>query len=121
MDLMPTFLEAAGALQNQAEQKPLPYDGRSFLAEIRNKPSSASSRPPIFWAHASGKGVRIGDWKLVSSSRGPWELYNISKDGTELHDLAGKMPDKVTGLATLHADWKQRTILSMKKPGSKKK
>ena len=29
-----------------------------------------------------------GEWKLVSGEGGPWELYNITEDRTEMTDLA---------------------------------
>lgn len=104
IDIMPTLLEVAGA---SVEQKPLPFEGRSFLGTIQDRPIAA--RNPIFWAHAKGKAVRDGDWKLVSAERKPWELYNLATDGTELNNLADEMPEKVKALAKLHAEWTKRT------------
>ena len=35
----------------------------------------------------------------------PWELYDIEAGGTELHDLAGRMPEKVKELSALWETW----------------
>ena len=64
-------------------------------AEIR-------SRPPIHLLFASDRGLRDGDWKLVSFQSQPWELYNIANDRTELHDVASQHPDIVQKMA---AQW----------------
>ncbi|HET8736466.1 MAG TPA: arylsulfatase, partial [Pricia sp.] len=37
----------------------------------------------IFWEHLGNRGVRMGDWKLVSKDKGQWELYNLRTDRTE--------------------------------------
>ncbi len=39
--------------------------------------------------------IRKGDYKIVKVNNGPWELYNIIKDPTELMNLADRMPDTV--------------------------
>ena len=44
-------------------------------------------KQPIFWEHEGNKAVRDGRWKLVQKWRGPWELYDMEADRTELHDL----------------------------------
>ena len=67
----------------------------------------------IFWGHAHGKAVLQGDWKLVAAEREPWELYDLSEDGTELHDLASEMPEKLNELKKLHSAWTKRTTLNL--------
>jgi len=53
-------------------------------------------RPPIHLLFADDRGLRDGDWKLVSFRSEPWELYNIAEDRTELHDLAAEPVAKTT-------------------------
>ena len=53
------------------------------------------TRPPIHLLFASDRGLRDGDWKLVSFRSQPWELYNIAKDRAELHNVAAEHPEIV--------------------------
>jgi arylsulfatase len=115
IDLMPTLLSASGV--ELPVQKPIALEGRSLLGDIGGVGVAVSDadiarkqRPqPIFWAHNKGSAVRAGDWKLVREGKQAWELYDLSKDGTELNNLSVEMPEKVAELKALHDAWKQRT------------
>ncbi len=49
----------------------------------------------FWWFHETNRAVRVGDWKLVSlGGKGPWELYNLREDRTEMKDLAASIPTK---------------------------
>ncbi len=54
-----------------------------------------TNRPPIHLLFGRDRGLRDGDWKLVSFRRQPWALYNIADDRTELNDLAAHYPERV--------------------------
>jgi arylsulfatase len=110
IDLLPTLLEAASTPALQ--QKPLALEGRSFLPVIRGRPGERRPHEALYWAHAKGRAVRAGDWKLVAATKSPWELYNLAEDGTELHDLAKKMPEKVAELEKRHSEWARRTRIN---------
>ena len=110
---MPTILEAAGV--STIRQQPLSFEGRSFLPIISGERESLPLHDALFWAHNKGKAVRVGDWKLVSESRRPWELYNLADDPTELNNLAETMPEKVKELSQKHREWVERTNLSGKR------
>ncbi|MFA6543021.1 MAG: arylsulfatase [Limisphaerales bacterium] len=96
VDVLPTLAEVAGA--------PLPktWPGRELtpLAGISLAPILAGgeikSRPPIHLLFSSDRGLRDGDWKLVSFQSQPWELYNLAEDRTELHNVAAKHPEIVS-------------------------
>ena len=60
---------------------------------------------PIFFEHEGNRAVRDGRWKLVSRFPGPWELYNMEKDRTELHDVAPQEPETVRRLSAAYDDW----------------
>ena len=107
IDLMPTLLRAAEV--PLPDQKPISLEGRSLLADLVGEVEAGDDSRPIFWAHAKGSAVRVGNWKLVRDGRQDWELYDLNKDGTELNDLAGQMPGKVAELKALHEVWKKRT------------
>ena len=104
IDLMPTLLDAAEA---PVPKTKFDLEGRSMFAD--------EARETLFWAHAKGSAIRKGDWKLVRENKKPWELYNLAEDGTELNDLASKMPEKVAGLESELNEWAKRTNLSRRK------
>jgi len=95
VDVLPTLAEISGA------KIPATWPGRepTPLAGISLKPildgQSITSRPPIHLLFSSDRGLRDGDWKLVSFQSEPWELYNLAQDRTELHDVAAQHPDLV--------------------------
>ena len=115
IDMMPTLLEVAGI--DSIEQKPMAFEGRSFMPAFRDK--QVATHDAIFWNYAKGKAVRVGDWKLVAAKPSAWELYNLKKDGSELNNLAASMPEKVKTLEALYTAWDKRTNLG-RKSGKKK-
>ncbi|OGV64225.1 MAG: sulfatase [Lentisphaerae bacterium RIFOXYA12_FULL_48_11] len=87
VDVLPTLAEVAGA------SVPETWPGREIvpLAGISLAPifagQSITLRPPIHLLFSSDRGLRDGNWKLVSFQSEPWELYNIARDRTELHNV----------------------------------
>jgi arylsulfatase A-like enzyme len=109
VDLMATCVEVAGATYpSEFKGKPiLPMEGKSLLPAFANQPIP---RDAIFWEHEGNAAVRAGDLKLVRVGReGPWELYNLKTDRTELHDLAGSQPELAEKLSALWEAWAVRT------------
>ncbi len=104
-DMMPTLLEAAGIDYpvKFSNQPILPHVGRSLASAFSGK--EVPDRESIFWKHAKGRALRSGDWKLVAQSRGGWELYNLAKDPTELNNLAGSNPEKLSQLRKKWQAW----------------
>lgn len=105
MDLLPTFVAAAGgdwsdftpkAKQKQAKQKKLPiYDGVNLLPYLTDK---ATGRPhqQLFWgAHFLGAVMRDGDLKLIRLPDRSAELYDLAQDIGETRNIAAEHPDKV--------------------------
>ena len=88
IDILPTLLEAAGVpLPERREGRPVtPVEGESFLPLLSGAPWQRDR--PIFFEHEGNRAVRDGQWKLVSRHPGSWELYDMQRDRTELHDLA---------------------------------
>ena len=106
IDLMPTFLDAAGIQQpSEWSGRPVhPPDGRTLLPVL----AGGTREPPadLYWEWNKGRAVRQGRWKLVAVRNRGWELYDIEADGTELHDLAARMPGRVDEMARLWERWK---------------
>jgi arylsulfatase len=108
VDIMTTCVELAGA-NYPAEfhgQAILPMEGRSLVPAFANQPIQ---RDALYWEHEGNAAVRVGDWKLVRLGRnGPWELYNLKADRTELHDLAASEPARAADLAAKWDAWASR-------------
>jgi arylsulfatase len=105
MDVLPTILEATGmrAPRTRNGKKALTVDGISLLASFTG---AGKPRPaPLFWEHEGNRGVRDGDWKLVAVHGGPWELYDLRKDRTELTNVAAQNRDVVDRLGAAYQEW----------------
>jgi arylsulfatase len=105
-DIMPTVLAATGAAYpaRHAGQDIAPCEGRSVLSALRGEPMDDR---PLYWEHTGNAAIRRGKWKLVRDYPRPWELYDFSRDRTELNDVAAAHPDVVAALA---ADWQKWAV-----------
>lgn len=109
IDIMTTCVEVAGATyptDRNGRQMP-PMEGRSLVPAFAGRPIT---RDAIFWEHEGNRALRIGDWKLVAKgSAGPWELYEMKRDRTEMNDLASAQPQRVKEMAAVWDKWARRT------------
>lgn len=105
MDILPTLLDAAGvqAPRQRQGREVLTLEGRSLLPALRG--GRAAEREVTGWEHQGHRAVRSGDWKLVSTYRRPWELYDLTADRTELNDLAARESARVARLQGLYQEW----------------
>src|SRR5262249_7723014 len=84
----------------------LPMEGRSLVPAFNDKPIQ---RDALFWEHEGNAAVRVGDWKLVRAGRrGTWELYDMKKDRTEMHDVSAEHADVAKDLLAKWQDWAVR-------------
>ena len=100
VDIMPTCLELAGASypKKYNGHTITPLEGTCLLPAFNNEP--LNRREPIYWEHEGNRAIRDGKWKLVARSvEGPWELYDMEADRTEMHDLSGAHPEIAKALA----------------------
>jgi arylsulfatase A-like enzyme len=91
-------------------------EGRSLVPLLQDA-SATLDRESIYWhyphTHPGGAkpyaAIRARDWKLIEFLDGRRaELYHLSEDIGEAHDLAARHPEKVAMLrASLHA-WQKR-------------
>jgi arylsulfatase len=100
VDLVPTLLAAAGAPASAGSRT---LEGRELFHGAPDEPRT------LFWEHEGHRAVRQGDMKLVAVHGGPWELYDLTQDRTELHDQAGTRPGLVRELASLYDGWAARS------------
>ena len=111
-DVTATCFDVAGiTYPKQFRDRPvLPLAGRSLLADFKDE--QVESPRTLCWATSGNRAIRIGPWKLVAGKGGPWELYNLDNDRTELHDLAKQDPERVETMAAAFDQWKQVTAAS---------
>lgn len=106
-DIMATFVDITGARYSREKNgKPVPaMAGESFLPLLKGS-DQPIHRQPIFWEHEGNKAVRMGRYKAVvdweKDQPDGWELYDLSKDRTEMHDLSQKQPEV---LRTMVEQW----------------
>ena len=79
--------------------------GQSLLPALEGK---TLPHRVLYWEHEGNRAVRDGKWKLVAAHGEAWQLHDMEADRTELHDLAGELPDKVTQTAAAHAAWAEQ-------------
>ena len=111
IDIMPTLCEVAGA-EYPSEfngREILPPEGRSILPALRGQ-----RLPPhdlLCWEHLGEKAALAEPWKIVKGRHNDnWELYDLSKDPVELHDLADELPDKRDDLVRRYQAWQERVV-----------
>ena len=103
VDWYPTILRLAGASLSES----LPLDGRDAWATIAR--AAPSPRDEVLHNHSpTESAIRVGQYKLVVNqsagthrrreSHATIELFDISTDPYEQHDLANQQPDKVREL-----------------------
>jgi arylsulfatase len=106
VDLLPTLLELAGTRYPESvDQRPTPeLDGRSLAPLLRGQ---GRPDPEILISGFTERFrmVRIGDRKIVRVNAQPWELYDLSRDPTELENLAAARPDQLAELVSTYQGW----------------
>jgi len=122
VDVMATCLEIGKAEypRRYEERQVLPHDGQSLLPIFRGR--WRKGHDAIFWEFMRNKAVRQGKWKAVTIGDGPWELFDMEADRTELHDLAKHFPQKLKELVALYDKWRESWAQKPKgKAGAKNK
>jgi arylsulfatase len=108
IDVMATCVDISGVDYPKEfnGKKIKPLEGVSLEPAFEGK--SLKRKSPLFWEHEENRAVRDGKWKLVAKKNEPWELYDMEKDRTEMHDLAAKHPEKVQELSKAWDEWAKR-------------
>lgn len=106
-DIMATILDVSDAEYPQKHDGNtiLPLEGRSLAPYFADEPLEDR---PLFWEHEGNAAVRLAKWKLVKEYPGPWELYDMEADRTEMHDVADQHPETVSELSTRYDRWAAR-------------
>lgn len=106
-DVMATILAATGAVypDNYKGSSIQPCEGENLLPVFA---ADRERETPLFWEHEGNAAIRLGDWKLVCKYPGEWELYNLKRDRTEIHNVAAEYPQIVSELRAQYEEWTKR-------------
>jgi arylsulfatase A-like enzyme len=96
VDVMPTFLEAAGVSAGA-------MDGESFLPMIQGEPWTREG--PMFFQFMDNRAIRTETWTLAEVDGSGWELFNTAADPLENHNLAKTKPEVVADLRKRWLQW----------------
>ena len=114
IDLMATCVDLAKAdYPKKVNGKEIvPIQGVSLKPVFAGK--TLGRKNPIFWEHEGNRAIRIGKWKLVAKgANGPWELYDLDADRSELNDLSEKHSERAKEMAD---KWEAWAIEALAKP-----
>lgn len=126
VDIMPTLCDLAEAEYPSSHKGKTvkPAAGLSMVPYWKGQVADPESRT-LYWQHLNHSAVHDGDWKLVSlddrdSKR--WELYDLTSDRSETHDVAIDHPEKVAQLKKKWNAWAEESNVfpfpeSRDKPG----
>jgi arylsulfatase A-like enzyme len=104
MDLMPTYLELAGAKLSGSINH-IALDGRT-LAPVLFEGLAMSERA-LFWRRGREWAVRRGPWKLVGGDKSEMMLFNLDDDIGEQKDMAKERSDLVEELLVIYKEWEK--------------
>ncbi|MCH2063977.1 MAG: arylsulfatase [Roseibacillus sp.] len=113
IDLMATCVDLGRAKYpaRKNDKKIIPMEGISLRPAFED--TALKRGRPIYFEHEGNRAVRDGKWKLVAKGvRGAWELYDMEKDRTEMHNLAAKQPEITSRMTAQYEQWaKERGVV----------
>ncbi|XZE54302.1 arylsulfatase [Planctomycetaceae bacterium SH139] len=115
IDVLPTLAEICEVTipQQWPGRQLSPLTGISLAPVLAGK--AQESRPAIHFQFANDRGLREGDWKIVSFRKQPWELYNIRQDRSELNNLADAEPKRMAAMVQTWTEMAERVLRADKK------
>lgn len=123
-DVMPTFLELAGAqhpgieYRGRSVKPPLGASMLPFL--VGDEPRTHPQNYSMGWEYNGLAAMRSGSWKLVYAPKitgNQWRLYDLGSDPTEQQDVAMEHPDVVKGLLSEWRVYSQSNNIAIDKDG----
>lgn len=113
-DLIPTVIDLAGGEypRNFGGKKHPPLPGRSLVPILKENKMLPSR--PMYFSLFNNMAVVDNGWRLVTAYNEPWQLYDLTNDRTEIHDLAKSNPEKLAFLLKLQAEYAARDDVKLR-------
>lgn len=107
IDIVPTLVDAARTQYPtlMAGRDIRPMEGESLMPILFG---SRRIRGPMFWEHEGNRAIRDGRWKLLARQGGPWELYDMDADRTEMNDMVKRFQVIAKDLYSEYQTWAKR-------------
>lgn len=117
MDIVPTLLELAGTAhpgRHYQGREILPIRGRSLLSYLQgNSQAPHAADETTGWELFRARAIRQGNWKALYIPKpdgpGRWQLYDLTRDPGEIHDLAQAEPARLQALKQHWQDYVDET------------
>lgn len=109
VDIAPTLLAAAGLHFDKRVDgvKQIPVAGRSFLASLSDQ-HAPSARNTQYFLLLGNRAITAGKWRAIAvhkpgtpHAQDRWQLFNLAKDPTEIHNLAKSDPAELKRMQAL--------------------
>ncbi len=100
LDILPTFLTAAGVSINPSERI-TGVDLMPFLRGNQEQPPHES----LMWTYTVGSAIRTDDWKLIRLPDRLPMLYHLSDDPSEQNDVALEQLDRTRSMLAELGKW----------------
>lgn len=107
LDLLPTFINAAGATVDKSQK----LDGVDLLPYLLGN-KAGDPHDVLFWKKENRGAVRAGKWKFLRFPDRPAELYDLESDVAEVNNLASAHPEVVRAMYKRLFQWE----LTLKRP-----
>jgi arylsulfatase A-like enzyme len=106
IDVMPSLLELSKSKYPSTFKGNTiyPLEGRSLLPALNGEP--ITDHQYMYWEHEGNQAIRNGYWKAVKDNKqGNWELFDLLKDRSEMHNLAAQKPELLKDLIAKWEEW----------------
>jgi arylsulfatase A-like enzyme len=109
LDVLPTACAVAGATA------PADVDGVNLVPYLLGE-NKAAPHEALYWRFGPQKAIRKGEWSLVDwrdfqkKSNSGWQLFDLSKDIGQQHDVADRHRDVVAELSRAWQRWDARNV-----------
>ncbi len=110
VDIAPTFLDLLGIDYPKSinGHTTIPLHGESllpvFLGKERKEPDYFISGLDAF------RMFRSGNYKIVRLNNGPWELYDMKEDPSEINNIAGENPEIVADMVRKYKNASKKVL-----------
>ena len=123
MDILPTVLDAAKVPPAKARNGN-PVQSPEGISLVPTFNGNTLPERALAFEHQDARALRKGEWKISWGKRQTtpptWELYHLTDDRSEQHNLAAEKPDLVRELAADWESWAKKVGVAYRKPQADK-